>query len=285
MSKIEFKIEKVKNILDILSKYEEVVFRGGTALFLSHNLIKRNSEDIDFSILKTATKKRFDEIIESLQNEIVELEWVTSCNNDKTKNALIIEFINNGEASLSDSSFDNTQILLEYPNNQTRRSEGTWYSKIYPYKDSANKMNVMKAEEILIDKIMIIYSNFLKKGDFSWVSGGTNARHIYDFFILWSSFKEQMTDEKLLNAIKLEIITKDKPIRFRKKFTWIVGKRDMSEIVAIFNHSFEVSKTEIIETIDKIVYPNAKIFKPKRFLIQYKELLSKLLTLSFDNIK
>ena len=52
MNEIEYKVSKVKEILDIMAKHEQIIFRGGTALSLAYGEIERSSEDIDFSILK-----------------------------------------------------------------------------------------------------------------------------------------------------------------------------------------------------------------------------------------
>ena len=269
MSKIDFKIERVKEILDILATHEQVIFRGGTALSLAYDEIKRSSEDIDFSILKG--ENNLNDLINMIMKDISELEWVEKIEigNFGDGEAIIVEFENKGVNKAFDIGFTVEKILLELP--KSLRKEGEIpFVVIPPYLGSDNEMKVMSIEAILKDKGMAITERFLSSGGLEWAVGGrAHARHIYDFFVLYDKYIRAVDNELLKREVLASIVKKDN-MGYRKKYTSLSNPLDIVALWETFKTSYNALSDDINKKINSIVYPNAKAYNKNKFLKQYK---------------
>ena len=269
MSKIDFKIGRVKEVLDILANYEQIIFRGGTALSLAYNEIKRSSEDIDFSVLNGEMK--LDVLIETIMNDVSELDWAQEVEKNDFGNgeAIIIAFQNKGIDGVFDSGFTLEKIYLELPNKLRKEGEVP-YVVMPPYLGSEEQMKVMSIEAILKDKGMAITERFLSSRNLEWaIDARADARHIYDFFILYDKHIEGVSDELLTKEIVTSIIKKGNN-GYRNKYISLTNPLDIDEMWNIFSVSYNELSNEIDEKINSIVYPNAKTYKKNKFLKKYK---------------
>lgn len=286
MTKIDFKIKKVKEVLDVLAQHEQIIFRGGTALSLAYGEIQRSSEDIDFSVLKG--EQAIQEVIEYIQAEVSKFSWAISVEIGKMlreDDAIIIEFNNEAKESPFDNGgFTFTKIYLELP--RVAWDEGEIpYVIIAPYKGSEKTMKVMSIEAILKDKGMAITEKFLVNMNMDWaVSARADSRHIYDFYVLYDKHISKVSDASIVKTIKKTILLKQEKGYRNKYQDSLSHPLDADLIWAVFLESYKKQDKDIKDKIENIVYPNAEKFNKKEFLKRYKVFFYRVIDLINSNI-
>ena len=284
MTKIEFKIKKVKEILDIIADHDQIIFRGGTALSLAYGEIKRSSEDIDFSVLKGPHK--LDALMVIVKEQVDALPWTKEVKEEKFGNgmAITITFDNNGDEDIfNGGGFSESVIYLELPSIERKENEVPFVS-MKPYPESLKTMKVMAIEAILKDKGMAITERFLSSKNLEWaVSARADARHIYDFFVLYDNHIKDVSDEMLINEIENSILMKEHK-GYRRKYSTLTTPLNIDVEWSLFNDSYKALADNIKSKIISIVYPNAKAYSKAEFLKKYKIFFFRVLQLINNNL-
>lgn len=285
---IKLKLKYIKEVLKLLSKFEQICFRGGTALSLTYEAIERFSEDIDITIFKGKLniKNIANQIIENLEK----MEWVSKVCLDSEEINIIIEFENKYLEPKTTFKFSYNKIHIELPKIMRKNNELS-YKKIPPYKDANFSMKVMSLNEIFADKSSILIEKYSYDSTFSWaLDERATARHIYDV--------QMLMEKKLLNKVDYNYIYKRVYSGMLKKDTGKLRGKDefkkrkqmeffnKSKTAAFieFKENILKKKDELQDKVKLLVYPKSKNLNIKKMLTLYEKIFKFIFTIIKENL-
>jgi len=207
---LEAQIEKDYYLFLILKTLIErtnipVVFKGGTSLNQSFEIINRFSEDLDLSVLteqnqqigkgkRKALKKDIIDTIEALDLDLINFNMIQS---DRDFNRYLIQYKNLYGSGISEPNIIRLEVMLAYRPYPIKKQ----LTKSYIARNLMNsepifdtikpaKITVQSLERTFIDKLFAL-ADYQLKGEY-----GRNSRHLYDIHMIFHSKKLNLDQVK-----------------------------------------------------------------------------------------